>query len=244
MTLNVLAIGAHGDDNEAFCAGTLALYRQQGHRVVMAVATDGRGRPKGDLETVTAIRRGEAQAAADVIGAELVWMGIPDGELVVDLQTRAQFVNVIRAANPDVIITHNPEDYHPDHTATNQLVMEASQVARTANFASPYPPIRHPVPVAFMDTEFGIDFVPEDYVDISSTYDLKIQMILKHVSQLMPATDDYDPNYVLQSVEQNPMVHVVRVMSEFRGIACGAAYGEGFRWWRAANRVVAKRLLP
>src|SRR5689334_18394655 len=122
--MNVLAIGAHGDDLEAFCGGTLALYARAGHHVVMCVVTDGRGRPMGDPEEIARIRKGEAQASADFIGAELAWLAIPDGELTVDEATRFKFVEVIRRSNADVIITHPPDDYHPDHNATSQLVMD------------------------------------------------------------------------------------------------------------------------
>ena len=241
--MNVLAFGAHGDDLEAFCAGTLALYRRQGHHVAMCVVTDGRGRPMGDPDQIAAIRKAEAQAAADIIGAELVWMAVPDGDLRDDEPSRHKFIEVIRQTAPDVILTHPPQDYHPDHNATSKLVMDAAQVARTSNYRSKLPPIRKPVPVAFMDSEFGINFEPEDYVDITEVWDLKVQMLLQHKSQHMPGPA-YDPDFVMPPAEQNAIIRASRVMSEFRGLACGALYGEGFRWWRAANRVVAKRLLP
>src|SRR5262249_37403206 len=159
--MNVLAIGAHGDDLEEFCGGTLALYAQAGHHVVMCVVTDGRGRPMGDPEQIAAIRKQEAQASADVIGAELVWMGVPDGDLMADEPTRHKFIEVMRQSSPDIMITHPPDDYHPDHNMTSRLVMDAAQVSRTTNYRSKLPPIRKPVPVAFMDSELGINFLPE-----------------------------------------------------------------------------------
>src|SRR5258708_26654755 len=109
--MNVLAIGAHGDDLEAFCGGTLALYARTGHHVVMCVVTDGRGRPMGDPDEIAKIRKGEAQASADLIGAELAWLAIPDGELTVDEATRFKFFDVIRRVSPNVIIKHPPGDY-------------------------------------------------------------------------------------------------------------------------------------
>jgi LmbE family N-acetylglucosaminyl deacetylase len=242
--MNVLAIGAHGDDLEAFCAGTLARYARAGDKVVMCVVTDGRGRPMGNPDEIAAIRKAEAQASADLIGAELVWMGIPDGALMVNDDGRHQFVEVIRGSNADVIITHPPDDYHPDHNATNQLVLDAAQVSRTSNYRSAFPPVRKSVPVAYMAAEFGINFVPEDYVDVSDVWDIKVKMLLQHRSQHMPGPT-YDPQYVLpDNTEQIGIVRAARVMSEFYGLACGAAYAEPFRWWRAANRIVAKRLLP
>lgn len=241
--MNVLAIGAHGDDNEAFCAGTLAQCRRRGDHVIMCVVTDGRGRPMGDPDQIAAIRKQEAQAAADVIGAELVWMGIPDGRLWVNDETRHQFIEVIRATNADVILTHPPEDYHPDHNATSQLVMDAAQVSRTSNYPSKYPPLRKPIPVGFMDPEFGLNFIPEDYVDITDVWELKVEMLLKHVSQHMPGPH-YDPNFVLPTADEIGIVQAAKILSRFRGLGCGVRYAEGFRWWRAANRVVPRRMLP
>ena len=241
--MNVLAFGAHADDLEAFCGGTLALYARSGHKVVMCVVTDGRGRPQGDPAQIAALRKKEAQASADLIGAELDLLAVPDGELTVNDATRHLFIEAIRRAAPDVIITHSPDDYHPDHNATSQLTMDAAQVARTTNYRSALAPIRKPVPVAFMDTEFGIDFVPEEYVDISAVWSVKQEMLLQHRSQHMPGPQ-YDPDFVMPPPEQNAIIRAARVTSEFRGLACGAGYGEGFRWWHAANRIVAKRMLP
>src|SRR5262245_29381479 len=130
--MNVLAIGAHGDDIEAFCIGTLAKHARKGDRVVMCVATDGSGRPQGDPAEIDRIRKAEAQASADIIGAELIWMAVPDGYLTVNHETRHLCIEAIRASDADYIITHNPQDYHPDHVATSHLVMEAAQVARTS----------------------------------------------------------------------------------------------------------------
>ncbi len=241
--MNILAFGAHGDDLEEFCGGTLALYARNGHHVVMCVVTDGHGRPKGDPVQIAAIRRTEAQASADLIGAELVWLAVPDGELRLDEATRHLFIEAIRAAVPDVILTHAPNDYHPDHNATSRLTMDAAQVSRTSNYPSVLAPVRKPVPVAFMDTERGIEFVPEDYVDISSVWEIKQAMLLAHRSQHMPGPS-YDPDFVMPPPEQNALLRETRILSEFRGLACGVAYGEGFRWWRAANRIVPRRVLP
>nr|MBP6298228.1 PIG-L family deacetylase [Anaerolineae bacterium] len=69
--MNILAIGAHGDDLELFCGGTLARFAQRGDHVFMCVVTDGRGRPKGDPHEIAAIRRAESEVSAAVVGAEL-----------------------------------------------------------------------------------------------------------------------------------------------------------------------------
>lgn len=240
--MNVLAIGAHGDDLEAFCGGTLARYAARGDKVFMCVVTDGRGRPAGNPDEIAAIRKKEAEASAAVIGAESIWMAVPDGGLWFDEPTRHKFIEVIRETKPDVIITHPAEDYHPDHKTTSRLVMDAAQIARTANYPSPLPPYREIVPVVFMDSERGIDFIPQDYVDVTEVWEQKLTMLEQHRSQFMPGV--YDPNFVMPNRSDNMMFRYASMMSGFRGLAANVMYAEGFRYWHAANRIVTRRVLP
>lgn len=240
--MRVLAIGAHGDDLEMFCGGTLARFAARGDTVFMCVVTDGRGRPKGDPDFIANLRKAEAQASADVIGAQLVWMGLPDGDVWFDAPTRHQFIEVIRECTPDLIITHPPEDYHPDHKATSRLVMDAAQIARTANYPSRFPPHRAQVPLAFMEAERGIGFIPEEYVDVSDVWEKKLAMLNAHRSQLMPGV--YDENFSVPPTEDNGFHKYARALGQFRGLAVNCAYAEGFRFWQAANRLVTHRILP
>lgn len=240
--MNVLAIGAHGDDIEEQCGGTLAKYAARGDKVFMCVVTDGRGRPQGDPDQIARIRHGESQASANIIGAELIWMGLPDGGLKVNDETLGQFVEVIRWTQPNVIITHPSEDYHPDHRYTSQLVLDAAQLARVQNYPSNLPPYRAQVPIAFMDGVLGLSFLPEEWVDISDYFDQKAAMLGQHVSQMMP--DVYDPNFTVPPREENPFHRMMELQSAFRGMQCGVRYAEAFIWWRSIHRIVPYRVLP
>ena len=151
---------------------------------------------------------------------------------------------MIRQCQPDVIITHPPDDYHPDHQNDQPLVMDAAQIARTANYPSAYPPHRGIVPVAFMDAERGIDFIPEEYVDVSAVWEQKLQMLDCHLSQLMPPEAPYDPAFVLPASDANMFHHYAGALGAFRGLAVNCRYAEGFRFWQAANRLVTFRVLP
>ncbi|MGB7338277.1 MAG: PIG-L family deacetylase [Phototrophicaceae bacterium] len=241
--MNILAIGAHGDDIEVQCGGTLAKAAARGDKVFMCVVTDGRGRPKGNPDEIAAVRHQESQASADVIGAELVWMGIPDGGLKPTDEYTAQFVNVIRQAQPDIIITHPKDDYHPDHRYTHEMVLDAAQLARVRNYPhSDLQPYRQPCPIAFMDGVLGLSFIPEEWVDISGFFDKKVEMLSKHVSQMMP--DTYEPDFVMPAPEDNPMMRMINIQSAYRGMQCGSAYAEAFIYWKSFNRVVPRRILP
>lgn len=241
--MNILAIGAHGDDIEVQCGGTIAKAAARGDKVFMCVVTDGRGRPKGDPEQIAEVRHKESQASADVIGAELIWMGIPDGGLKPTDEYTAQFVEVIRQAQPDIIITHPQDDYHPDHRYTHQMVLDAAQLARVRNYPySDLAPYRQSFPIAFMDGVLGLSFIPEEWVDISDFFDTKMEMLSKHYSQMMP--DTYDPTYVVPPIDQNPMARMIEVQSAYRGMQCGARYGEAFLYWKSSNRILPRRILP
>ncbi|MEO1289729.1 MAG: PIG-L family deacetylase [Chloroflexota bacterium] len=241
--MNILAIGAHGDDIEVQCGGTLAKASARGDKVFMCVVTDGRGRPKGNPDEIANVRHQESQASADVIGAELIWMGIPDGGLKPTDEYTAQFVNVIRQAQPDIIITHPKDDYHPDHRYTHEMVLDAAQLARVRNYPHlDLAPYRQPCPIAFMDGVLGLSFIPEEWVDISDFFATKSEMLSKHVSQMMP--DTYDPDFEMPPLEQNPMMRMIGIQSAYRGMQCGVAYAEAFIYWKSFNRVVPRRILP
>lgn len=124
--MNILGIGAHPDDLELLCAGTLACYSQDGHEVFMCHLCDGnKGSMVYSSKELAKIRRREAIESAKLIGAKSIWGGMSDGEVVLDLESRIKVIDVIRQANPDVVITHHPNDYHSDHINTSRLVFEA-----------------------------------------------------------------------------------------------------------------------
>ncbi len=241
--MNVLAIGAHPDDLDICCGGTLTLFAQAGHNVTMCVVTDGRAHPVGDPERITARRHAEAQASADLIGAKLRWMGIPDGTLMDDLPTRHKFIQMMLDESPDLIITHPPEDYHSDHIMTSRLVTATVQMAWAPPPQLDGKPLQKRVPVAFMTTANGINFIPQEYVDVTAVWETKAQMALNHRCQFLPGPD-YPEGPLPEPLEQYSFYRLARVMDEFYGLACWCKYAEGFRWWHAADRFVPYRLLP
>lgn len=241
--MNILAIGAHGDDIEVQCGGTLAKAAARGDKTFMCVTTDGRGRPKGNPDEIAAVRKQESQNSADVIGAELKWLGIPDGGLKPTDEYVSRFVNVIRETKPDIIITHPADDYHPDHRYTYQMVLDAAQLARVRNYPlSDLEPYRGRCPIAFMDGVNGLSFIPEEWVDITDHFETKAEMLSKHVSQFMP--DTYEPDFEIPPRDQNPMMRAIDIQSQYRGMQCGVRYAEAFIYWKSFNRVVPYRILP
>jgi LmbE family N-acetylglucosaminyl deacetylase len=233
--MNILGIGAHPDDLELLCGGTLALYARQGHDVTMAVLTNGNlGHPEVEPEEMGRVRRAEFEAAAALIGADTIWMGVDDELSVADLETRLKMVDVLRRANPDVILTHNPDDYHVDHRVAGQLAFEAAPLACVYNLKTKYPSISKQALIYYFDTLGAVNFLPTEYVDISETVDIKKRMIRCHTSQgeWMKTATGFDMEDVIE--------HVARV----RGFAAGVPYAEGFRRLEAWFRGTVKRVLP
>ncbi len=241
--MNILGIGAHPDDLDVCCGGTLARFSEAGEKVTMCVVTDGRAHPVGDPAGVSALRRSEAQASADLIGAELRWLGIPDGGLVDDIPTRHKFIQLMLDVSPDLIITHAPDDYHSDHNYTSRLVTATIQMAWAPPPELAGEPVRKRVPVAFMTTANGIHFSPQDYVDVTDVWDTKIKMVMNHHSQYLPGPD-HDASMIQEPLDQYYLYRLTRVMGEFYGLALWTRYAEAFCWWQAADRFVPRRLLP
>ena len=233
--MKVLAVGAHPDDLELQCYGTLALYASQGHEVFMAVATNG---DKGNFDVEPAelakIREAEFRSACALIQAVPIWMGYEDEMLMNTLENRLHFVDVIRSVNPDLVITHGPNDYHPDHRYTHQLVWDAITLAGVAHVKTEHPATDRQVTLYFMDNLGGIEFTPTEFVDITETIELKKQALGKHESQIRIFRDLLDVD----------LFDVVETVGKFRGYQAGCKYAEGFAKVEAWYRGLSKRLLP
>jgi len=228
--LSVLAFGAHPDDLEFQVGGTLAKYAAGGHRVTMAVVTNGDvGSSTLPMEEIAAIRHEEAKASAALIGAELVWIGYHDEFFFHNEESRRRLIDVMRAAEPDVVLAHWIEDYHPDHSMSGQAVRDARIMTAVPNIVTAHPPLKTIPQLFFYDTTAGINFTPEVYVDVSATFETKQQMLACHDSQ----------NQWIQDIFQTDLSDFMEVQSRFRGMQAGFRHGEGFRaletWPRAAD---------
>ncbi len=126
--MNVLALGAHPDDAEIGCGGALALHADAGERVTVACVTDGEAGGIGTAPaTLAATRRGEAKAAAAVLGAaEVRFLGFPDGRLAwAGYDLVAALARLVRELRPDLVYVSHPGDAHPDHAALAEAAIDA-----------------------------------------------------------------------------------------------------------------------
>ena len=185
--LRILVIGAHPDDCEVKCGGTAAKWSAAGHTVRFVSATNGMSGHHAMAAADLARRRiAEAKAAADVIGIESQVLPIPGGQIEPTLVYRWMFIRVIREFQPDLVLTHRPNDYHPDHRYTSQLVQDSSYLVRVPLNAPEVPPLARSPVIAYLSDTFGkpYPFSPDVVVAIDDVMDKKMEMIHCHASQV------------------------------------------------------------
>lgn len=218
--MRVLAVGAHPDDVEILCGGTLAKYAARGDEVTIMIATNGNvGSPELTKDEIAAVRKKEAQRAADLIGADLIWMGYDDEFLFHDRETRMAFINAIRKAAPDVMFVHGSNDYHPDHRICGEIATDCRIPVTVPLIETEYPPLKKIPHVFIMDNLGAIGFEPEFYVDVTDVYETKSRMIRAHESQDKWLQYQYGMDYI----------EFVSKTCSVRGMAIGVRYAEAFR---------------
>ena len=238
--MRVLAIGAHPDDIETSCGGTLAKYAKMGHKVFTATATNGNvGSATLPMEEIAKIRKEEARKAAAIIGAEYICLDYDDEMFFEDKAARLAFINLVRYCKADIILTHNPEDYNPDHELTSKIINDIAVMIPVEKIKTEAPAYDKIPIIAYFEPVNGLGFVPTEYVDITDTMEIKMAMCREHKSQVEWMSDNYKETLADKDFFEN-----YRTIAKYRGIQCGVEYAEGFRMANDAFRVVPYRVLP
>jgi LmbE family N-acetylglucosaminyl deacetylase len=151
--LRIVAMGAHPDDAELKFAGTAALFAAKGAKVKLMALTNGDVGHFAEAGGPLALRRkAEVEACHKTLGVETEVLDIHDGELMADLPTRKMVANVIRDWQADIVLSHRPYDYHPDHRAVGQLANDTAVVVAAPFFAPYTPPVKlNPVYLYYSD---------------------------------------------------------------------------------------------
>lgn len=196
--MNILAVGAHPDDIEIGCGGTLIKYVRRGHNVFLLLIT--KGEKGGDIET----REAEQVKAAEIVGArDIFWGNYRDTELLGKGREIIQTVeNHIKIVKPDLIFVNFSDDTHQDHRKVNKSVLSATRYVKN---------------VLFYEVPTTSNFVPHVFVDISETLEEKIRALEAHQSQVMKT-----------NIEDLSIVEIARSAATFRGIQGRVKYAEAF----------------
>lgn len=184
--LRILVIGAHPDDCEIKAGGVAALYRQQGHVVRFVSVTNGNaGHHEMSGAPLAARRAKETLASGAICGVEYEVMSNNDGQLVPTIAARFELIALIRRFLPDLILTHRPNDYHPDHRATSQLVCDAAYMVTVPAVVPEVPFLKTNPVIAFLVDDFQCPypFRPSVVVDVTAVVPQIVDMQDAHVSQ-------------------------------------------------------------
>ncbi|MSR69033.1 MAG: bacillithiol biosynthesis deacetylase BshB1 [Phycisphaerales bacterium] len=182
--MRIAVFGPHPDDQELGMGGTIARLVAGGHEVTLVDMTNGEPTPHGTSE----IRAREAAAAAAILGATRMQLGLINRELVPDLASRAVVASAIRALQPDIIFAPHPEDAHPDHIAACALIEAARFAAKYTKCELPGDPWH--APHLFHYYAIHLRSVPQPSViaDTSGHAQTKRSAILAYESQFVRNT--------------------------------------------------------
>lgn len=222
----VLALGAHPDDVEGACGGTLALLARRGVPVHVALLTGGEtgiaGQPSARART---IRLAEARRAAEAGGlAGVHHLGEED--------PRGRLIALLRTLGANLLITHPPNDYHADHRAATALALDA-RIAAAAAGGADQQPLERTIDLAFMDSEQGLDFEPHVWIDIDDAIEIRRAMLRAHESQLA-------------LLHGQSLVELTDTLARLRGGQRGCGYAEAFRGcgtWPAPDAGIRRLVL-
>ncbi len=167
--LRLLVIGAHPDDCEIKAGGVTAMYRAAGHHVKFVSVTNGEaGHQRLKPAELAATRITETLAVVRLMGIEYEILGNRDGRLQPTLEARFELIGLIRRYKPDLILTHRPNDYHPDHRATSTLVCDAAYMVIVPHIVPEVPALRVNPVIAYLSDHFQrpVPFAPTIVVDV------------------------------------------------------------------------------
>lgn len=231
--LDVLAVGAHPDDAELGCGGTLAKLAAAGRRVGILHLTGGESGTRGTAEG----RRREAEAAAAALGAaEVVILDCGDGGLRTGPAEEDAVIAVLRRLRPDVVLAPPARDRHPDHGRAHELAVAACFYAglagrRLAGPAAGLDPHRPAAVFCYMQHD---SFEPDFVVDVSAHWETRRAALACYGSQLHPAMggreggDEGDAAGAPTKVASRQFALALEGRARHFGLLIGADHGEPF----------------
>lgn len=221
MKIDAMAFGAHPDDIELTCAGTLIKLASNGYQTAVIAVTGGELGTRGTPE----MRAAEFSRAAAVMGAGVHrCLDIADGNVQATWANKLKVIEVIREFQPHIVFAPYWVDRHPDHVNTSALVSEAAFLSGLKKVDTGQPPHR-PQRVVFYPCRF--DFTPSFIVDVTQEHDRKLEAIRAYQSQF------YDPARSQSGEAETNISHpgfLETIVARARqyGSYIGTEFGEAF----------------
>ena len=223
----VLSFGAHPDDAEFVCAGTLALLHQRGWEVHIATMTPGDcGTVEYSRAEISRIRKAEATKAATLLDGTYHCLESDDIFIMYDRPTLLKAIELVRQVRPQIVLTLSPSDYMVDHETAAKLAQTACFCCGVVNVetpgAQPFEPIPH---LYYADppeakTILGAPVKATTLVDIGDAIEIKEKMLCCHESQR---------NWLLKHHGMDQYVEAMKVLGRLRGHEIDRPFAEGFR---------------
>jgi N-acetylglucosamine malate deacetylase 1 len=223
MNVDVLAIGAHPDDLELACGGTLAKLVRLEKKVALCDLTQGELGTRGTKK----IRAKEALQAADILGVVTRRnLSIPDGNVEINKKNLLKIITLIRELRPSLLIIPYGVERHPDHVHTSELCREAwyySGLEKIKTRLHGKVQERHR-PHHYFEFMQWMEFEPSFIIDISDTFNLKMKSVRAHSSQF------YNPESKENETKLSgpDFLEVIETRCRYFGSKIGVKYGEPF----------------
>jgi bacillithiol biosynthesis deacetylase BshB1 len=221
MKLDALAFGAHADDVELACSGTIIKMGASGYKTGVITLTRGEMATRGSAE----IRAQEFAQSAKIMGlASHKMLDIPDGRIEVTWENKIKIIKEIRTYKPRIVFTPYWVSRHPDHEKTSHLVREAAYLSGLKKLKTDQKPYK-PYKVIYYQTRF--EFKPSFIVDISDFHAQKMKAILSYKSQLhhQDKAEFGDEETLLSRPE---FLDRIETRDKQYGAYIGVKYGEPF----------------
>lgn len=197
--LRIIVFGAHPDDAELTSGGTSIKWSKLGHKVKLVSVTNGDiGHWRIQGEELAKRRLSEVQAADKVLGVETEVLPIHDGELEPTLENRRTITRLIRKWQADIVISHRPWDYHPDHRYVGVLVQDAAYMVTVPFFCPDTPPLKSNPVFLYSSDGFQkpLPFRPDVVVSLDDVIDQKIDALHELESQCYEGGANGSEDYV------------------------------------------------
>lgn len=217
-TVDIVFFGAHPDDVELSCGGTIAKFVKNGLRVGMVDLTRGEMGTRGTPQT----RKKEAASAAKILGATFrEQLDFQDGNLQTGREQELEIIAVLRRRRPKLVVAPWPDDRHPDHTRTGRVVTEAAFYSGLKSLKTDLPEHR-PQTVLYYLQNYMV--TPSFVVDVTSAWKTKMKAVAAYKSQF------YDPNSKEPKtfISDPRFLEMIDARGKHFGALINARYGEAF----------------
>lgn len=184
--LRIICFGAHPDDCELQAGGTAMLWAQHGHHVLFVSVSNGDiGHWREAGGPLARRRREEVAKAHGILGIQGVILDIHDGEVLPTVENRRSITRLIRQWKADVVISHRPNDYHPDHRYSGVLVQDAAYMVTVPFFCPDVPALKNNPAFFYFPDRFQKPnpFKPDVIVNVDAVMDKKLDALAVMESQ-------------------------------------------------------------